>query len=65
MGRVGCLTMADVSNALGVSKRTLYRWEAKGVIPRAKRHPINRYRVYTKKDVQELAKILIPLRKVK
>ena len=52
------LTSDDVAKALKINKKTLYRWEAAGKIPKAKRHPMNKYRVWTREDVEKLRKII-------
>lgn len=56
MVRVGYYTVTDVLNVLRISKNTLYNWERSGKIPKARRHPINKYRVYTEEDVVRLRK---------
>ena len=58
MVKMGYYTTKDVSDMLRISKMTLYRWEAKKLIPRARRHPMNKYRVYTKADVEKIKKIV-------
>lgn len=50
-------TTAELSNILGVTKNTLFNWERAGKIPKARRDPMNNYRVYTEKDVKKLKKI--------
>ncbi|MCD6413436.1 MAG: MerR family transcriptional regulator [Elusimicrobia bacterium] len=47
----------DVSDILGVYKKTLFNWEAAGKIPKAKRDPMNNYRYYTAEDIVFLKKI--------
>lgn len=51
-------TVNDVIRELKISKNTLYNWEAAGKIPKAKRHPMNKYRVYTKDDIEKIKKIV-------
>jgi len=46
-----------VADILGVFKRTLFNWEEAGKIPKAKRDPMNNYRLYTKDDIDLLKKI--------
>lgn len=46
------LQIKDVSEKLGVSKATLRRWEAKGLI-QAKRSPTG-YRLYDKKEIERI-----------
>jgi DNA-binding transcriptional MerR regulator len=56
--KMGYYTTKDVSDMLRISKMTLYRWEAAEKIPRARRHPMNKYRVYTKEDVEKIKRIV-------
>jgi len=46
----------EVAAALGISKQTLLRYEAKGVFPKASRNRVNRWREYTQEDIQKLRK---------
>ena len=48
-----CLTVKEAASLLGVTPITLRRWDHKGKL-RSKRHPINRYRLYRKKDLEAL-----------
>lgn len=50
-------TTAEVSNILGVTKNTLFNWERAGKIPKARRDPMNNYRIYTKKNIERLQSI--------
>lgn len=45
------LTVAEAAEFLGVTPTTLRRWDRKSKL-RSKRHPINRYRLYRKKDLE-------------
>ncbi len=54
----GHLTIKDAEKILGVDRKTLYRWEAAGKIPPARRHPMNNYRVYAKEDVDKIKKLI-------
>jgi excisionase family DNA binding protein len=47
------LTIKAAAELLGVSEMTLRRWDAAGKF-KARRHPINNYRVYTRKAVLRL-----------
>jgi len=47
----------DVVEQLGISRKTLYNWEAAGKIPKPKRDPMNNYRYWTDKDFLKLKKI--------
>jgi transposase-like protein len=46
-------SMAQVLQHLGVSEQTLRRWDKAGKL-RAKRHPMNGYRLYPRGQVLEL-----------
>jgi len=56
--KVGYCTTQEVADKLKISKKTLYRWEAAGKIPKARRHPMNQYRAYTKQDVEKIRKLI-------
>lgn len=58
MVRMGYYTVNDVIAELGISKNTLYNWERAGKIPAARRHPMNKYRVYDKKDIEKIRKMI-------
>lgn len=47
------LTIKAAARVLGVSEQTLRRWDKAGKF-RAKRHPINGYRLYVRTRVLEL-----------
>ncbi len=55
------LKVKEAAKFLGVSVMTLHRWDAKGKL-KPLRHPINRYRLYKKSDLE---KLLQKLAKVK
>ena len=55
---MGYYTAQEVADILEINKMTLFSWEKAKKIPRAKRHPINKWRIYTKEDVEKLKKIL-------
>ena len=56
MVKMGWYTTKEVAGMLQISKMTLYRWEAAGKIPKAHRHPMNKYRVYTIEDIEKIKK---------
>lgn len=56
--RVKFYTVQEVADILGIHKRTYVNYENKGVFPKAKRNPINRWRQFTKNDIQRLKEIL-------
>lgn len=51
----GYLTVKQAAEFLGVTIMTLHRWDAKGKL-KAMRHPINRYRLYKRSDLEKLLK---------
>lgn len=50
-------TAQEVSDVLGVDKRTLFNWESAGKIPKAQRDPMNNYRYYTDQDIKILKRV--------
>lgn len=50
---IGLLTIKAAAEMLGVSEQTLRRWDKAGKL-RAKRHPMNGYRLYPRRQVMEL-----------
>ena len=51
----GYLTVKQAAEFLGVTIMTMHRWDAKGKL-KARRHPINRYRLYKKSDLENILK---------
>jgi DNA-binding transcriptional MerR regulator len=51
-------TIEEIAKELGISKQTIIRYESRGIFPKAKRNPINRWRQYTVADIKRLKKIL-------
>jgi DNA (cytosine-5)-methyltransferase 1 len=43
----------EASEVLGVCKKTIKNWEKKGFISSI-RHPVSRYRLYKREDIQKL-----------
>ena len=52
------LTIAEAAKLLGVSQPTMRRWDDIGKF-RARRHPINSYRLYLREDVMRLRKRIV------
>jgi len=50
--------MQDVEKLLGIPRRTYYRWEAAGKVPKAKRDPMSNQRYWTEEDLKKLKKII-------
>jgi|WetSurMetagenome_2_1015567.scaffolds.fasta_scaffold671368_1 MerR family transcriptional regulator, aldehyde-responsive regulator len=51
-------TAQEVAERLGISKQTLFRYEKKGVFPKARRNLINRWRLYSEEDISALIEII-------
>ena len=49
----------EIADILGVYKGTVKNYEEKGIFPKAKRNPINKYREYTPQDIDILRRILL------
>jgi excisionase family DNA binding protein len=49
------MTIGDAARLLGVSLPTMRRWDESGRF-KARRHPINSYRMYERGDVMKLRK---------
>lgn len=49
------LKVKKAAEMLGVSIMTLHRWDAKGKL-KARRHPLNRYRLYKITELKSLLK---------
>lgn len=47
------LTVAEAAKVLGVSKDTLRRWDNAGKLT-ARRHPVTKYRLYLRSDLEKL-----------
>lgn len=52
------ITIAEAAKLLGVSEPTLRRWDGIGKF-KARRHPINAYRMYLRDDVMKLRKRIV------
>ena len=51
-------TATEAAAALGISKQTLLRYEARGIFPKAQRNRLNRWREYTENDIQTLQNLM-------
>lgn len=51
------LTIKAAAEMLGVSEQTLRRWDKAGKL-KPTRHPMNRYRLYSRKLVQDLRRLI-------
>ena len=49
--------VSEVCEILGIFKNTLYNWERQNKVPRARRDPMNGWRLYSHEDVQSLIKL--------
>jgi excisionase family DNA binding protein len=52
-------TTNEAAKLLGISKRTLFRYEKSGVFPAAQRNKINGWRRYSASDIAYLKSIII------
>ena len=52
------LTVSEATDFLGVSASTLRNWDRMGKV-RARRHPVNGYRLYTRADLTWLLKKVV------
>ncbi|HVY29024.1 MAG TPA: helix-turn-helix domain-containing protein [Polyangiaceae bacterium] len=52
------ITIAEAAKLLAVSLPTMRRWDDNGKFP-ARRHPINGYRMYLRRDVARLQKKIV------
>jgi DNA-binding transcriptional MerR regulator len=50
-------TVNDLIKELGISRKTLYNWEAAKKIPMPIRDPMSKYRLYADEDIKKLKKI--------
>lgn len=57
-GKNEYFTVTETASALGISKQTLLRYEARGIFPKAHRNRLNRWREYTAGEIQELRKLM-------
>jgi MerR family transcriptional regulator, aldehyde-responsive regulator len=48
----------EVARMLGISKQTLFRYEKKGILPKAERNFINKWRQYSEEEVEKLRLII-------
>ncbi len=52
------MTIKEAAELIGVSEMTLRRWDKAGKF-KARRHPINRYRVYRRAEVLKLRRKIL------
>lgn len=50
-------SIQEIADELGVHKYTIYNWEKAGKMPKAKRDPMNNYRVYSEEDLRKIKKL--------
>ena len=56
--KIEYLTVKEVAKALGITPVTLRRWDNAGKL-KAKRHPMNNYRIYDPVEVEALRKVIL------
>ena len=49
----------EVADLLGIYKGTIKNYESKGIFPKSRRNPINKYREYTPQEIDILRRILL------
>ena len=49
--------ISEACKMLGIFKNTLYNWEKKNKIPKARRDPMSGWRLYSEKDIKNIKKI--------
>ena len=49
----------EVADILGIYKGTVKNYEKKGIFPKPRRNPINKYREYAPQDIDILKRILL------
>ena len=52
------LTTGKIATALGVHPDTIRNYEKRGIIPTARRSPVNGYRIWTAEDLERMRDIL-------
>jgi DNA-binding transcriptional MerR regulator len=55
------LTIGKIAAVLGVHPDTVRNYERRGIIPRARRSPINGYRIWEPEDLDRMREILLEL----
>ena len=58
------LTTGKIAAVLGVHPDTVRNYERRGLIPRAKRSPVNGYRVWNPEDLDHIRRVILDLREV-
>ena len=48
-------TIEDLAGTIEVTAKTIKEWENKGHLPKARRHPIRKCRLYTQGEIDKLA----------
>lgn len=49
--------ISDIEKFLNITRRTYYRWEKVGKVPKAKRDPMSNKRYWYKEDIEKLKRI--------
>ena len=58
MGRKKYYSAGEVVRMLGICRKTLYNWEVKGKVPRAKRESFSNYRYYNAEDIEKIRELM-------
>ena len=51
-------SVMEVAEIIGVSKQTIVRYEKNGVFPKPNRNKVNKWREYTKAEIEKMKEIL-------
>ena len=57
-GAVRFYSSAEVAHLLGISKRTLLRYEKRGLVPKAHRNYLNGWRQYDDESIDMLRRLM-------
>lgn len=52
-------TVQEACKRIGISRRTMLRYEAAGMFPTPRRNQANGYRVFTEEDIQRLRVLIL------
>lgn len=53
--------ITEAARILGVTPSCVRQWEGRGILPRAARHPLNRYRRWPREVIESLSARMAPI----
>jgi len=53
-------TVEEIKKELGINSVTLLRWERSKKIAKPKIHPISKYRIYSRVDINKIKRLITP-----